>query len=287
MKKAFSTMADILITGASGFIGRNLVAFLDNQGQASVSFSRERGVSLLDRSSLRNYFSNQNFTSVVHLASKVKGIKTAKDIESETQMAVNALSLLGSGSRFIYISTADIYDECETPLVESSAVVPINRYAVAKLQSEKALRIEASKRGVDLVILRPSLVYGADTPPGMFLSDLYESVTSSSLFVYSADNIIRDFIHVSDVCCAIHTLIISQNDVSGVYNLSTGIGTSLESIVCFVRTYIKKDIQTDRRKESENMVSPYLVLNSKKLQNSIPWKPVIPIGVGLREILLL
>ena len=89
------------------------------------------------------------------------------------------------------------------------------------------------------------------------------------------------------MCCAIHTLIISQNDVSGVYNLSTGIGTSLESIVCFVRTYIKKDIQTDRRKESENMVSPYLVLNSKKLQNSIPWKPVIPIGVGLREILLL
>lgn len=277
-------MADILITGASGFIGRNLVAFLDNQGKASVSFSRELGVSLLDQSSLHNYFSNQNFSSVVHLASKVKGIKTFEDIKSETQMAINALSLLSSGSRFIYISSADIYDDCETPLVESSAVAPSNCYAVAKFQSEKALRIEASKRGVELVILRPSIVYGPDTPPGMFLSDLYESVTSSSIFVYSPDTIIRDFIHVSDVCCAIHRLIISKNDVSGVYNLSTGIGTSLDSIVCFIRTHIKKDIKTDRCKESDNKVSPCLVLNSKKMQNSIPWKPAIPIGVGLREI---
>ena len=89
------------------------------------------------------------------------------------------------------------------------------------------------------------------------------------------------------MCCAIHTLISSQNDVSGVYNLSTGIGTSLESIVCLVRTYIKKDIKTDRRKESDNKVSPCLVLNSKKMQNTIPWKPAIPIGVGLREIFLL
>jgi len=130
-------MSNILITGASGFIGRGLVNYLDSHGQASVSFVRGTGQrNLLNRESLRQYFTAHNFTTVVHLASKVRNIKTKHDVENETEMAMNVLSLLDTGARFIYLSTADVYQQSDSLLEESSTLAPVNIYAQAKMQTE-------------------------------------------------------------------------------------------------------------------------------------------------------
>jgi nucleoside-diphosphate-sugar epimerase len=280
-------MSNILITGASGFIGRSLVNYLDSHGQASVSFVRGTGKrNLLDRESLRQYFTAHNFTTVVHLASRVRNIKTKRDVKNEKEMAVNVLSLLDTGARFIYLSTADVYQQSDFLLEESSTLAPVNIYAQAKMQTEKSLMSEASKRGIDLILLRPSLVYGPDSPPGMFLSDLYESVKNSTVFSYSPKLITRDFINILDLCSAIFKIITHPEKLCGIYNLSTGIGTSLESMVNLVHKDIKRGLVIERSSFSKKSANPYLVLSSDKLQNSIDWKPLISPVIGLRGMFL-
>jgi len=145
---------------------------------------------------------------------------------------------------------------------------------------------EALKRGIDLILLRPSLVYGPDSPPGMFLSDLYESIKNSTVFSYSSESINRDFINILDLCSAIFKIITHPEKLCGIYNLSTGIGTSLEDIVNLVHKDIERGLVIERNSFSEKSANPYLVLSSDKLQKSIDWKPMISPVIGLRAMFL-
>ena len=165
----------IVVTGASGFIGRALCRYLLAQGHAVVpavrwasGLSDEVVVGDIDgETDWRRALSVCN--AVVHLAGRVHVMSDVAQNSSELIRTANIEATLNlahqaakSGvKRFIFMSTIKVNGEGgDAPYRETDAVVPEDMYAISKWEAEQGLQRIAQETGMEVVILRPPLVYG-------------------------------------------------------------------------------------------------------------------------------
>lgn len=146
----------ILVTGASGFVGRNFIAALAAQGRDYVATGREAGAAD-GNTDWRPVLGRVR--SVVHLAGRHVGDAQAfeRDIEMTLNLAQQAAAL--GVKRFVFLSSIKVNGERTGPgqvFRESDTPAPLDHYGQAKLRIERALG------GLDLpvTIVRAPLVYG-------------------------------------------------------------------------------------------------------------------------------
>lgn len=169
-------METVLITGSSGFVGRRLVARLkdtncrmrcavrgSSQGKGVVSVGDVGpetvwGEALID------------INTVIHLAARVHMMKddVSDPLEEFRHVNVEGTFKLARQAaacgvkRFIFLSTVKVNGE-ETsgqPFSEQSPPHPQDSYAVSKFEAELGLQLIARETDMEVVIIRPPLVYG-------------------------------------------------------------------------------------------------------------------------------
>ena len=166
----------IAITGATGFVGRNVIPAIATAGYDVISLSRNPGMD-----SARQYDFNmpveqlrlalKGCGSVIHLAARVHvmGERDAKDAMAANMVANCiaaqnlAIAAAEEGVRqFIFLSTAKVYGEesHEAPFVVGMPEAPQGPYANSKLKAEQALRELTTGNGLSLAIIRPPLIHG-------------------------------------------------------------------------------------------------------------------------------
>lgn len=173
----------ILVTGASGFIGKELCKVLVKRGFQVTALVRSdkglpcEGVQCLVQD-LESRFDEDilasGFDAVVHLAGKAHGKGGANEQTAEafdrsnvatTRRLAEALAG-GSTQRFIYLSSIGVHGDSSpgSPITEQSEERPHAEYARSKLQGEMALRESLAGTTTAFSIIRPTLVYGENAP---------------------------------------------------------------------------------------------------------------------------
>jgi nucleoside-diphosphate-sugar epimerase len=143
----------IAVTGATGFIGRNLVADLVARGVEVVAVGRP-----LDRASLANAFSGVD--AVVHLAGLVSAVREQEFSTVNVELTrVVAEAARASGVRLIHVSSLAAAGPApaSAPRSEDDPPAPVTAYGRSKLEGERLL---AAMPDLRWVILRPAIVYG-------------------------------------------------------------------------------------------------------------------------------
>ena len=162
----------MVVTGASGFVGRYLCQVLTEKGQDVFRVSRTSGLSLGDLGGNTDWSpALERGTTVVHLAARAHVLdkSSAKDIAAFREVNVAATERLATEAgklgvrRLIFLSSIRVHGtntNGRPPFSVEDIPVPSEAYAISKWQGEQALWQIALETGLEVCIIRPTLVYG-------------------------------------------------------------------------------------------------------------------------------
>ncbi|WP_434661767.1 NAD-dependent epimerase/dehydratase family protein [Paraburkholderia sp. A3BS-1L] len=174
-------MSSILVTGASGFVGRSVCRTLTANGHDVTALLRRAGTPVdaarewthggADFAGLAEAWPRELVPDcVVHLAARVH---VMNDTAADPLSAFRATNVEGTlrvaraarergARRLVFVSSVKAAAEFDVgvPLAESMPPAPDDAYGISKLQAEEALWQYGEQSGLEIVIVRPPLVYG-------------------------------------------------------------------------------------------------------------------------------
>ena len=170
---------------------------------------------------------------------------------------------------------------------ETDKIQPITPYGMGKKMCEEVLEFY-SLQGISSTILRVGNVYGSPfartTTQGVIDVFAQKAVSGEEATIWgdSLTNI-RDYIFLDDFSCAVAK--IANYKVNGVeiYNLSSGIGTSLKEIILCINKYSEKPLKVKYIDNNSTSSIKRIVLEMEKFKNKTGWNPQFSIEDGILE----
>jgi nucleoside-diphosphate-sugar epimerase len=242
----------VFITGGAGFIGHNVVRFLEQQGiecfgidnrttygfvpQDELDYllkersKRIRSTPLVadirNTDDIRSRISIFNCDTIVHLASfpRQKVVSQNPVVASEV-MSTGLINLLEAArinkiKRFVYISSSMVYGDFENDVNEDAPCNPIGQYGIMKYMGEQLVRDYARQYGFEYVIIRPSAVYGEwDVEDRVVSKFMLGAMRGHSLKVKGASEVL-DFTYVEDAARGIVQATLSAAAANKTYNIT-------------------------------------------------------------------
>lgn len=235
-----SPLSSILVTGASGFVGRPLCTELAKRGERVVSAVRSRGAAppaadvervvgdLAELPDLRDALAG--IDCVVHLAARTHVMRDRDPDPESAYWRANALATrhlaeqaAGAGvRRFVLLSSIKVNGESTVgrPFRETDPPAPKDAYGRSKHAAETALLELAASSGLEAVVIRPPLVYG----PGVkanFRTLMSAIASGLPLPLASVDNR-RSLVGIWNLCDLIATCIAHPDAVGEIFLISDG-----------------------------------------------------------------
>ena len=306
-------MKRVLITGASGFIGQHIVRVLCNHNYILRKAVRDgnKNDCAPDISIVGNIDGMTSWKKalrdvdiVIHLAARVHLLKdnTANPLYEFRKVNVNgsinlARQAAESGvKRLIFLSSVKVNCEQSSsgiPLTEASPLLPESAYGISKMEAEQGLLNIAKKTGLEVVILRPPLVYGPGVK-GNFLN-MMEWLIKGIPLPFGAINNNRSFVAVENlvnflVLCLDHPAAVNQIFfVSDGKDLST---TELlrclakkmscpSRLVPIPQRLLEISLKTIGRQDLVSKLCKSFQVDIRKAQTFLGWQPIITIESGL------
>lgn len=306
----------VLVTGAAGFIGSNLVDMLLARGEDVIgldNFDRHYDpaikranlagalanprfelaeMDILDAARLRAVMSERRPGGVIHLAARVsnRGSLAASGSEQYpivnvdgTRVLLNACNAAPVRS-FVFISTGNVYDSsAPVPFCEETTPdLPRTPYSRSKKEAETLVLEAAAQEKLPAAVLRLFTVYGPRQRPDMvhyrFATALLRGAPLT--FIGSGSDL-RDYLHVHDGCAAIMSCL-DRAPVGEVINVASGTRTSLDGLLALL-AQITGRIPRILPQASPANDTRLLLADIAKAERLLAWRPRTSLEIGLRD----
>ena len=273
----------ILITGASGFIGSNLVPVLRKKYRIITTASIDK-FDIRDKNKIDQL---PKADIVIHLAGIINVPFSWKNpqevLEVNTIGTVNILEYcVKNKSRIIFPSSYPYGISNYLPTNESHPISSENPYAVSKLAAESLCEVYQKRYGFGVVIMRLFNVYGPNQPEDMVVPKIILGLIKNGKIEVFSGKPKRDMIYISDVVQAFRA-VLKKDDGFNIYNIGSGKNYSIEQIS-------KKVIKISGNNAlfiDQNQERPNEILETqadiKKIRDELGWQPKISIDIWLKK----
>lgn len=248
-----------LLTGSTGFVGKNIISYLTQYSIAIKILSREIF--------LNDFNIESNIKTIIHLAGKAHDLKKASNPEEYYQVNFQLTknlydAFLKSGARkFIFISSVKAAaDQVAGILTEENSPNPQTDYGKSKLMAEQYIQSQPLPEGKSYYILRPCMIHGPGNKGNLNL--LYQVVKRGIPYPLAGFQNKRSFLSVENLCFIIRELINRDDIESGVYQVADDEALSTNDVVSILAASLNK-------KPSLWNISPRLITFFAKIGDAL------------------
>ncbi|HEU4681997.1 MAG TPA: NAD-dependent epimerase/dehydratase family protein [Gemmatimonadales bacterium] len=296
----------VLVTGANGFVGRHLVDALLKNAHEVVAACRpdtDRPVPWCDVSSTQlravplELCSDESIDqalstepdAIVHLAAIAYSRDAAKDPRHTWDVNVGGtarlLARIAERSRattVLVTSSAEVYGEGEPrPRLETDTTRPTSVYGASKLGAEAAAAHAIAAWGLPVIVVRPFPATG----PGQtnrLIPNWLATLRDGQRSIEGDAHIVRDFLDVRDTAAG-YVSLLATGRKGETYNLASGRGVRFDELFSKLATSVGVNA-TLVPPSNPRPELPFLVGDSRKLQQHTGWQPTIPLGRTLSDL---
>ena len=301
----------VLVTGANGFVGQNLSNQLEAGGHDVIRAVRKKTDS--QETSVGNIGADTDWLDklydvecVIHCAARVH---VMKEMHAEALAAYRSVNLDGTRRlaeqaaqsgvrRFIYLSTIKVngeQTELAKPFSVSDAVAPVDSYAISKWEAEQALFEISRSTGLEVVILRPPLVYGPGVKGNFF--SLVSLISKGIPLPLGAIDNKRSLVGLDNLLDLIIRCINHPAAVGQVFLVSDGQDLSTPELISYLAESMGKKIwlipvpktyllllgkMTGRLSQVQRLVGS-LQVDITKTCELLDWTPPLSVSEGLHR----
>jgi len=300
-------MSKIIVTGASGFVGANLVKKIINKNEIYIFTRKESDTWRLNDIKSEINVQTINFENKNKIQSVVNKIKPdyvfhlatyggypfqqniEKTIESNITNSVNlmqALTEYGKLEKFINIGSSSEYGPKTKPMKETNLAEPLLPYGITKLTQTYFAKYFFVKFGLPSVTLRLFSVYGPLEEPGRLIYDIITHTLKNKKLKLFSKKAKRDFIFVDDVIDAIEKTSKTPNIEGEIFNVGSGKEYSIEDVINIVQSKLKKDLKVswgNIEKQRSFETNNHWIANISKIKKEIKWNPKVNFEKGLAK----
>ena len=300
-----------LVTGASGFLGADLVAALQRHGHVVTAVVRGGSdlrrlnacagsvstvvCELDDIDGLARLISRAAPTTIFHLAGDTSVRHFDGDwatidraIHSNVTGSMTVLrAAMASGTsvrRIIRTGGLEEYGNGPSPSDETQREAPTSPYSVSQVSVMHWFAMMQAHTPIMLTTLRPALIYGPDQDTAFLIPSLIQALLAGQRFAMGDGRQRRDVLYVDDMIRAF-LLTADRDDLRGaVINISSGAGISMAAIATRIAALLGCEDRLDIGvRPPRSMDLDILVGRNALAERLIGWKPDVALADGLMQ----
>ncbi len=237
-----------LLTGTSGFLGRNVYKRLSEENELSIigcvrSRDSETPSDWLEIGNIDSQTDWSNALTacetVIHMAARAhiliedqteNSLEIFRESNSRATTNLASQAAIAGIKRFIFISSIGVNGSSNTtPFKESDIPAPTEPYAISKWEAEQGLREIQKETGMEIVIIRPPLIYGPNAP-GNF-GKMIKWLETGIPLPFGTINNKRSLISVNNLAEIIYKCIIQDEAANQLFLVSDGDDISTTAIL--------------------------------------------------------
>jgi UDP-glucose 4-epimerase len=290
----------VLITGATGFLGRNVLSALQRAGADVVAISQQGDatqgidqVDMRDAQQVQACIKSVKPQIVYHLGALVDLSRNfdiaRRAVEANIISTLNLLEALTyyPADRFLFSSTEEVYGEGRTPYKEDDPVFPPSPYAVTKLACEHLIRMTGTSIARHSIVFRIGTMYGPHLPEHRFIYQMIHKALANEDIPLNSGTLTRDYIYVVDVVDAL--LRASEVPLSSVFDVLNITGANEYSAVdiaqkiidvCGSTSRLRIGVIPDRIGEAQHWKS-----DTAKARQLLQWIPETDLDSGIEKMI--
>lgn len=276
----------ILITGANGFLGLNIIyELLANKTPVTAMVRSKSKTQLLKSIKCYNIIQTDNYLDptvlrklnmskpeyIIHCAWNNNQLADTKNLIEVLKLA-KEIGCKG----FITLGSYKEYGILKQQIDEENICAPNSsfsrtKYALSMLTNEICTRLD-----IKHIHVRLGIPYSSKKDSDFFFNDIIKRIYKNDNPLHKNIYNIQDYVHTSDIARGIVSLI--NNDLEGVYNLSYGQNVEVKSVLKMIYEKLNRNFIFN---ENDSANKKEFSLNINKIFNDTNWKPTISIWDGI------
>ncbi|MFA5238950.1 MAG: NAD-dependent epimerase/dehydratase family protein [Phycisphaerae bacterium] len=291
----------VLVTGGAGFIGSHTVDALIKNG-AVVAVVDDLSTGNMENINPEANFYNVNIADaefekileaerpdiIYHFAFFVLVNQSVEDPMKDVDVITGTLRMLKKIreqgiEKIVFSSSGLLYgNTVNLPAKENGPIEPVSAYVVSKCAIENYLKFFRAAYGIPYVTVRYSTVFGPRQTVGAMPDYIRKLAQGGQAMIWGDGRKTRDYVFIDDVIRAnLLVLTVPDNHLEPVFNISTGIETSLNTLYGKIARLLHKEpapiYYPDRPGEQIRFA-----LDNSKAKKHLEWEPRVSLDEGLK-----
>lgn len=277
-------MKKIIVTGSTGFIGKEIVNEFKKEDFLINCYSSSDGD--ISQEEIWNKMPKANF--LIHLAAKTFVPDSWKS--PKKFIDINSLSLLNAikyckdnNCKLIYLSSF-VYGNKTTPIDENSQLFPQNPYALSKLIGENICSFYRRVDNLDVIILRPFNIFGNGQKESFLIPYLINQIKNKGKIEVMDTKPKRDFLYIKDLIKAIKKAMVYKGSFY-IFNIGSGKSHSVDEIISILQRLFNTNLEVVSKNEIRKMELNDTVANIELAKRELKWNPNYSLKKALKEMI--